>query len=163
MPDPRDLTPFPQPLSGNDMPRCGGIASMMRLPVETDLSKLDACFVGVPFDLGPSNRTGTRAGPRTGPGTRAALTLALEASQHGTRQIQRIHLMSLFPTTELRDGQYVVVRTASGISTALELAAVLANNERFCQTATSVSAQRDTKETPTPGSDAGLDRPAGKA
>ena len=64
MPDPRDLTPFPQPLSGNDMPRCGGIASMMRLPVETDLSKLDACFVGVPFDLGTSNRTGTRAGPR---------------------------------------------------------------------------------------------------
>lgn len=56
--------PFPQPLSGNDMPRCGGIATMMRLPVETDPAKLDACFVGVPFDLGTSNRTGTRFGPR---------------------------------------------------------------------------------------------------
>jgi guanidinobutyrase len=64
MPDLHERTSFPQPLSGNDMPRSGGIASMMRLPVETDLSKLDACFVGVPFDLGTSNRTGTRAGPR---------------------------------------------------------------------------------------------------
>ena len=58
------MQPFPQPLSGNDMPRFGGLASMMRLPVETDLTKLDACFVGVPLDLGTSNRTGTRAGPR---------------------------------------------------------------------------------------------------
>lgn len=64
MPGHHGGTEFPQPLSGNDMPRSGGIASMMRLPVETDLSKLDACFVGVPFDLGTSNRTGARAGPR---------------------------------------------------------------------------------------------------
>jgi guanidinobutyrase len=64
MPDLHQGTPFPQPLSGNDMPRSGGIASMMRLPVETDLTKLDACFVGVPFDLGTSNRTGARSGPR---------------------------------------------------------------------------------------------------
>lgn len=55
---------FPQPLSGNEMPRSGGIATMMRLPVEPDVSRLDACFVGVPFDLGTSNRTGTRFGPR---------------------------------------------------------------------------------------------------
>jgi guanidinobutyrase len=46
------------------MPRSGGIASMMRLPIEPDPTKLDACFVGVPFDLGTSNRTGTRFGPR---------------------------------------------------------------------------------------------------
>jgi guanidinobutyrase len=51
-------------LSGNEMPRSGGIASMMRLPVEPDPAKLDACFVGIPFDLGTSNRTGTRFGPR---------------------------------------------------------------------------------------------------
>src|SRR6516164_10063174 len=53
-----------QPLSGNAMPRCGGIATMMRLPQVEDASGLDACFVGVPFDLGTSNRTGTRFGPR---------------------------------------------------------------------------------------------------
>lgn len=55
---------FPQPLGGNEMPRCGGIASMMRLPVYPNAKGLDACFVGVPFDLGTSNRTGTRFGPR---------------------------------------------------------------------------------------------------
>lgn len=55
---------FNQPQGGNDMPRFGGIASMMRLPQQEDTSGLDACFVGVPFDLGTSNRTGTRFGPR---------------------------------------------------------------------------------------------------
>ena len=59
-----DKPPFPQPLSGNEMPRSGGIASMMRLPVYSSAEGLDACFVGVPFDLGTSNRTGTRFGPR---------------------------------------------------------------------------------------------------
>lgn len=59
-----DRFDFPQPLSGNEMPRCGGIASMMRLPVYANASGLDACFVGVPFDLGTSNRTGARFGPR---------------------------------------------------------------------------------------------------
>ncbi|MDD2706313.1 MAG: hypothetical protein PHU07_13425, partial [Acidocella sp.] len=51
-----DQQKFPQPLSGNIMPRAGGIASMMRLPVHADAAGLDACFVGVPFDLGTSNR-----------------------------------------------------------------------------------------------------------
>jgi guanidinobutyrase len=55
---------FNQPMSGNEMPRFGGIASMMRLPVRESAEGLDACFVGVPFDLGTSNRTGARFGPR---------------------------------------------------------------------------------------------------
>ncbi len=59
-----DRFKFPQPLSGNEMPRSGGIASMMRLPVRESARGLDACFIGVPFDLGTSNRTGTRFGPR---------------------------------------------------------------------------------------------------
>src|SRR5215469_14209576 len=54
----------PQPLSGNAMPRCGGITTMMRLPNTGSPRGLDACFVGVPFDLGTSNRTGARFGPR---------------------------------------------------------------------------------------------------
>jgi guanidinobutyrase len=64
MDKPMDFGGFFQPLSGNDMPRSGGITTMMRLPLEADPAKLDACFVGVPFDLGTSNRTGTRFGPR---------------------------------------------------------------------------------------------------
>ena len=55
---------FNQPLGGNDMPRFGGIATMMRLPHVTDPSELDVGFVGVPFDIGTSNRGGTRFGPR---------------------------------------------------------------------------------------------------
>jgi len=55
---------FNQPLGGNDMPRFGGHASMMRLPTAPDAAGLDACFVGVPFDIGTSNRPGTRFGPR---------------------------------------------------------------------------------------------------
>ena len=53
-----------QPLGGNDMPRFGGPATMMRLPGQTGADGLDACFVGVPFDIGTSNRAGTRHGPR---------------------------------------------------------------------------------------------------
>lgn len=55
---------FNQPLSGNDMPRCGGIATIMRLPLQSDAAGLDAAFVGIPFDIGTSNRPGTRLGPR---------------------------------------------------------------------------------------------------
>ncbi|KAL8588854.1 hypothetical protein ACOMHN_011569 [Nucella lapillus] len=46
------------------MPRSGGIASMMRLPVQSNTDGLDVCFVGVPLDSGTSNRSGTRLGPR---------------------------------------------------------------------------------------------------
>ena len=55
---------FNQPLSANDMPRAGGIASMMRLPQHDTAEGLDACFIGVPIDIGASNRAGTRFGPR---------------------------------------------------------------------------------------------------
>ncbi|MEP7111627.1 MAG: agmatinase [Ilumatobacteraceae bacterium] len=55
---------FPQPLGGNDMPRFGGIATFMRLPGNTALDQLDAAVIGVPFDIGTSNRPGARFGPR---------------------------------------------------------------------------------------------------
>jgi guanidinobutyrase len=67
---------FPQPLGGNEMPRFGGIASFMRLPIvgvdqlDTNAREsngdcsLDVAVVGVPFDLGTSNRPGARFGPR---------------------------------------------------------------------------------------------------
>jgi len=53
-----------QPLGGNQMPRFGGPATMMRLPSQVGTDGLDACFVGIPMDIGASNRAGTRHGPR---------------------------------------------------------------------------------------------------
>jgi guanidinobutyrase len=55
---------FPQPLGGNEMPRFGGITTFMRLPGTTQAAALDAAVVGVPFDIGTSNRPGARFGPR---------------------------------------------------------------------------------------------------
>jgi len=53
-----------QPLGGNQMPRFGGPGTMMRLPAAESASGLDACFVGVPLDIGTSHRSGARFGPR---------------------------------------------------------------------------------------------------
>jgi guanidinobutyrase len=52
------------PLGGNDMPRFGGPWTMMRLPHHENAAGLDACFTGIPLDIGTSNRSGTRYGPR---------------------------------------------------------------------------------------------------
>ena len=62
---PTEDSPRNQPLGGNEMPRFGGPATMMRLPTQPDCQGLDACFVGVPFDIGTSNRSGARFGPRS--------------------------------------------------------------------------------------------------
>lgn len=58
------MTRYNQPLGGNEMPRFGGPATMMRLPTQPTAEGLDACFVGIPMDIGTSNRPGTRLGPR---------------------------------------------------------------------------------------------------
>ncbi len=58
------MTRFNQPLSGNDMPRFAGHASMFRLPIQATAAGLDVAIVGVPLDIGTSNRNGTRYGPR---------------------------------------------------------------------------------------------------
>ena len=55
---------FNQPLGGNEMARFSGPATMLRLPTQDSAAGLDACFVGVPIDIGTSNRSGTRHGPR---------------------------------------------------------------------------------------------------
>lgn len=55
---------FPQPLGGNEMPRFGGITTFMRLPGSSTPDELDAAVIGVPFDIGTSNRPGARFGPR---------------------------------------------------------------------------------------------------
>ncbi|MGS2722871.1 agmatinase [Porticoccus sp. GXU_MW_L64] len=55
---------YNQPLGGNQMPRFGGIASLFRLPLQQTAEGLDIALIGVPLDIGTSNRTGTRYGPR---------------------------------------------------------------------------------------------------
>lgn len=58
------MTSYNQPLGGNEMPRFGGPATFMRLPSQSAAKGLDACIVGIPMDIGTSNRPGTRLGPR---------------------------------------------------------------------------------------------------
>jgi guanidinobutyrase len=60
---------YHQPQGGNEMPRFAGRGTMMRLPsVESlphGLQGLDAVFIGIPLDIGTSQRSGTRYGPRS--------------------------------------------------------------------------------------------------
>ena len=53
-----------QPLGGNQMPRFAGQASFFRLPIQQDATGLDVALLGMPVDIGTSNRPGTRFGPR---------------------------------------------------------------------------------------------------
>ncbi|MEX2964133.1 agmatinase [Microbulbifer sp. TYP-18] len=57
--------PFNQPLGGNQMPRFGGPGTMFRLPSASLSDNLDIAIIGVPLDIGTSNRSGTRFGPRS--------------------------------------------------------------------------------------------------
>ncbi|UVC30581.1 MULTISPECIES: agmatinase [Enterobacterales] len=58
------MTDFPQPQGGNEMPRFAGRGTMMRLPAADTPANLDVAFVGIPLDIGTSQRSGTRYGPR---------------------------------------------------------------------------------------------------
>ncbi len=55
---------FNQPLGGNTMPRFAGPATMFRLPTQSTARGLDIAIIGVPLDIGTSNRAGARFGPR---------------------------------------------------------------------------------------------------
>ncbi|XP_067826617.1 agmatinase, mitochondrial [Heptranchias perlo] len=52
------------PKSAAEIARPVGVCSMMRLPMQDSSQGLDAAFVGVPLDIGTSNRPGARFGPR---------------------------------------------------------------------------------------------------
>ena len=52
-----------EPLDSGTVPRFAGLPTFMRLPV-ADPSQVDIAILGVPFDLGTTNRAGTRHGPR---------------------------------------------------------------------------------------------------
>jgi guanidinobutyrase len=79
-----------QPQSGNAMPRFAGLATMMRLPAATSAEGLDAAFIGVPLDIGTSNRAGARFGPRQIRAESALLrpyTMATGAAPFDTLQV----------------------------------------------------------------------------
>lgn len=54
---------FNQPLGGNEMPRFAGTATMFRLPTHAVSGDVAIGIVGVPLDIGTSNRAGSRSGP----------------------------------------------------------------------------------------------------
>ena len=56
--------PHPMPVNALEVPRFAGVATFLRLPHIPDASRLDAAFIGLPFDGGTSYRTGARFGPR---------------------------------------------------------------------------------------------------
>tara|TARA_A100001011_G_scaffold100944_1_gene106343 strand:+ start:2722 stop:3660 length:939 start_codon:yes stop_codon:yes gene_type:complete len=57
------MTKF-KPLSSMTTPRYADVATFFRLPIEKDVTKLDYCICGVPWDGGTTNRAGARHGPR---------------------------------------------------------------------------------------------------
>ena len=77
---------FNQPLGGNEMPRFAGPGSMFRLPEQVDAEGLDIAIVGVPLDVGTSNRPGARFGPR---GIRAESVLV---RPYGMYTLSLIHI-----------------------------------------------------------------------
>ncbi len=100
-----------QPLGGNEMPRFGGIATMMRLPQQSNTDGLNACFVGVPLDTGTSNRSGARYGPREmraescllrpyNMATRAAPFDTLQVADIGDVAINTFNLQKTIPIIE---------------------------------------------------------------
>ena len=50
---------YNQPMGGNELPRFAGHASFFRLPVQTDAKGLDVALLGMPVDIGTSNRSGS--------------------------------------------------------------------------------------------------------
>nr|WP_286086805.1 agmatinase [Halomonas sp. S3-1-1] len=97
------VSDFNQPLGGNSVPRFGGPATMMRLPAQESAKGLDAAFIGIPMDIGTSNRPGTRMGPRQirdesrmlrpyNMATRAAPFESLQVADIGDVPINTFHL-----------------------------------------------------------------------
>jgi guanidinobutyrase len=100
-----------QPLGGNQMPRFAGPGTMMRLPAKESAAGLDACFVGVPLDIGTSNRSGARFGPRSirnesvllrpyNMATRAAPFDSLSVADIGDVAINTFNLQKSIPLIE---------------------------------------------------------------
>jgi len=57
-------TKNPNPAFGSHLEPFHGITTFMRLPASRELEGVDVAIVGIPFDSGATNRSGTRFGPR---------------------------------------------------------------------------------------------------
>ena len=53
-----------KPISSMTTPRFADVATFFRLPIISNLSQLDYCICGIPWDGGTTNRPGARHGPR---------------------------------------------------------------------------------------------------
>src|SRR5262245_45231744 len=86
----------------------GGISTFLDAPAKEDFSDLDVALIGVPMDLGVTNRPGARFGPRA------------------VRAIERIgpynHALKIAPSTMLRVGDVgdVPFRGRFSLESALE-------------------------------------------
>jgi agmatinase len=69
---------------GATEPPYSEIPTLLRAPYERDLSQVDLALVGVPFDLGVTNRAGARHGPRE---IRNASAMAVGAMHHVTKVV----------------------------------------------------------------------------
>jgi guanidinopropionase len=74
------------------LPRYTGIATFFRTPYSEDLSVVDIGLIGVPFDGGVTNRSGTRHGPR-----------AVREQSALLRRINSATGIAPFATTRVRD------------------------------------------------------------
>ncbi len=60
----KDLKRYPEMAEPQLRPRYSGVATFFRTPLVETLTGVDIGVIGVPFDGGVTNRTGTRHGPR---------------------------------------------------------------------------------------------------
>mgnify|MGYP006287372103 CR=1 FL=1 len=60
----KDLKKYPEMTEPQLRPRYSGVATFFRTPLVDTLKDVDIGVIGVPFDGGVTNRTGTRHGPR---------------------------------------------------------------------------------------------------
>jgi guanidinobutyrase len=99
------------------MPRFGGPATMMRLPTQKTSDGLDACFVGVPFDIGTSNRPGARYGPRAIRAESCLLrpyNMATRAAPFDSLQVADIGDIAI-NTFNLKDSIHIIEAAYDGI------------------------------------------------
>ena len=110
------------PVSGLEVPRFAGIASMMRLPIRTAEAPgaAEIGFLGVPWDSGTTNRPGARHGPRA---LRDASTMIRPVNQatriapfHTARCADfgdaRVNLTDVGQTLALVEAQLAALRAA---------------------------------------------------
>lgn len=87
-------------MGGDEVPRLGSFAAMMHRPHRPITHGLNACFVGVPSDLGSSNRSDPRPRPRQVRSESMLLrpyNLALHVTPFGSSEVSDIGNVAINP------------------------------------------------------------------